>query len=246
MFFFRKRIRKTIKKNARPFCSAVVAAGGASLRMGGVNKLFEPMLGEPVLVHTIRVLEDSPEIDEIVVSAREEDIVPISGFCKEYGFEKVTKIVRGGDTRCKSVYNGALAVSEMAELIAVHDGARPLVTEDIIRRVVRAAASSKAAAPAIPVSDTVKIVRRGAVVTTPDRSELYAVQTPQVFAAVLLKGALANALEKNLCITDDCMAAEALGIAVTVTEGSPENLKITTPPDLVAAEAILRERSETK
>ena len=246
MCLFQKLIRKSVGKNARPFCSAVVAAGGASLRMGGVNKLFEPLLGEPVLVHTIRVLEDSPEIDEIVVSAREEDIVPISGFCREYGFEKVTKIVRGGDTRCESVYNGALAVSEKAALIAVHDGARPLVTEAIIRRVVNAAASRRAAVPAVPVSDTVKIVRRGVVVSTPERRELYAVQTPQVFDTALLKGALASALEKKLFITDDCMAAEALGVAVAVTEGSPENLKITTPSDLMAAEAILRERNEKK
>ena len=173
-----------------------------------------------------------------------EDIAEIANICSEYDITKAKKIIIGGDTRAGSVYNGVMETAPGAYLIAVHDGARPLVTDDIITKAVLKASVTNAAAPAVPIKDTVKSVVDGKIIGTPDRSTLYAFQTPQVFSGDILKGALQNALEKRLPITDDCMAVEALGIPIYVTEGSYENIKITTPSDLDIAEMILERRED--
>ena len=163
--------------------------------------------------------------------------------CKTYGITKCSKVVRGGESRCHSVLLAALEASPEARLLAVQDGARPLVTPALIDRTVEAAAKCGAAAPAVPVKDTIKTVAEdGAVTGTPDRSTLRAVQTPQVFEADLLKAALQSALENEVPVTDDCSAVERLGKVVYLIDGNEENLKITTPVDLVIAEAILAER----
>ena len=184
-------------------------------------------------------------VDEIVVATREEDLVEISQLCRTYGIKKCTKVVRGGETRAHSVLLAALEASPDTELLAVQDGARPLVTPELIDNVIAAAIRCGAAAPAVPVKDTVKVVRDGgAVEETLDRSSLRAVQTPQVFEASILKAALQDALEKNIPVTDDCSAVEQLGKVVFLVEGDEENLKITTPTDLILAEAILQNREE--
>jgi 2-C-methyl-D-erythritol 4-phosphate cytidylyltransferase len=213
--------------------------------MGGLNKLLQPLDGVPVLVRTLTALQQAERVDEIVVATREEDLVEISRLCRTYGITKCTKVVRGGEDRVRSVLLAALEASPETELLAVQDGARPLVTPELIDRTIAAAQRSGAAAPAIPVKDTVKTVREdGTVEQTLDRSVLRAVQTPQVFEASLLKAALQDALEKQVPITDDCSAVERLGKAVLLVEGDEENLKITTPIDLVLAEAVLRAREE--
>ena len=153
-------------------------------------------------------------------------------------------VVPGGETRLGSVLAGLRAVSEQTQLVAVQDGARPLVSEKVISAAVVQAGRCGAAAPAVPVKDTIKVASGGTVVETPDRSRLFAVQTPQVFDVDLLRGALQNAQEKQLPVTDDCSAVEAIGKKVFLTEGSEENIKITTPLDLELAEAILRRRRE--
>ena len=154
-------------------------------------------------------------------------------------------MIRGGESRAHSVLLAALEVSSETELLAVQDGARPLVTPELIDRVITAAARCDAAAPAVPVKDTVKTVREdGAVEQTLDRDTLRAVQTPQVFQADLLKAALQSAVESQIPITDDCSAVERLGKVVFLVEGDEENLKITTPVDLILAEAILQAREE--
>ena len=153
-------------------------------------------------------------------------------------------MVRGGESRTRSALLAALEADSRAELLAVHDGARPLVLPELIDTVIRQAERCAAAAPAIPVKDTIKVVRDGAVERTLDRSELMAVQTPQVFEASLLKAALQAALDQGAAVTDDCAAVERLGKVVYLTEGSEENIKITTPADLVLAEAILRARED--
>ena len=232
-----------IREVNRPYCTALVAAAGSSTRMGGVDKLMEFLDGVPVLMRALTALQQADSVDEIIIATRETALVEISNLCKTYGITKCTKVIRGGETRCHSVLLAALEASPEAKLLAVQDGARPLVTPVLIDQVVEAAARCGAAAPAIPVKDTIKTVTaEGAVTGTPDRSILRAVQTPQVFEADLLNAALQSTLENEIPVTDDCSAVERLGKVVYLIDGDEENLKITTPMDLVIAEAILAER----
>lgn len=236
---------KRFREAQRPRCTALVAAAGSSTRMGGINKLLQPLGGVPVLVRTLTALQRAGRIDEIVVAAREEDVVEISRLCRTYGITKCAKVVRGGESRTHSVLLAALEARPDAELLAVQDGARPLVTPELIDAVAEAAARTAAAAPAVPVKDTVKVVRAdGTVDRTLDRDALRAVQTPQIFEASILKAALQSALEAGAAVTDDCSAVERLGKRVYLVEGDEENLKITTPVDLLLAEAILKDREE--
>ena len=236
---------KRFREAQRPRCTALVAAAGSSTRMGGINKLLQPLDGVPVLVRTLTALQRAGRIDEIVVAAREEDVVEISRLCRTYGITKCAKVVRGRESRTHSVLLAALEARPDAELLAVQDGARPLVTPELIDAVAEAAARTAAAAPAVPVKDTVKVVRAdGTVDRTLDRDALRAVQTPQIFEASILKAALQSALEAGAAVTDDCSAVERLGKRVYLVEGDEENLKITTPVDLLLAEAILKDREE--
>lgn len=234
---------KKIQEARRPRCTALVAAAGSSSRMGGVNKLLELLDGVPVLVRTLTALQRAERVDEIVVATREEDLVAISQLCRTYGISKCTKVIRGGEDRVHSVLLAALEADPRSELLAVQDGARPLVTPELIDRVVELAARCGAAAPAVPVKDTIKVVDGDTVEATPERARLRAVQTPQVFQADLLKAALQGALDVGAAVTDDCSAVERLGKPVTLTEGDERNLKITTPVDLVIAEVLLGEEN---
>lgn len=230
---------KRRKQADHPFCTAVVPAAGSAIRMEGRDKVMEPLSGVPVLARTLQALDRCPKIDEIVVVTREDLIVPVSQLCKEYEISKASKVVRGGDTRVKSVFLGLKDVSSKAELIAIHDGARPLVSQEVLEEVLTCGASTGAAAPAIPVKDTIKRAKDHLVTETPDRKELFAVQTPQVFERALIAGALHKALEEGWELTDDCSAVEQLGMRVTLTQGTEENIKLTTPIDFAFAEAIL-------
>lgn len=236
-----KRLRRK-REPQGPRCAAVVPAAGSSRRMGGQDKILLPLDDIPVLMHTLRALSASERIQEIVVVTREDLIVPVGQLCRDCALDKVTKVLVGGATRADSVLIGVEEVSGRAELIAVHDGARPLVTVEVIDAAIRKAAECGAAAPAVPVKDTVKRALDGVVVETPDRTQLFAVQTPQVFDSDLLLGALRRAVEDGAAITDDCGAVERIGMKVCLTEGSYENIKITTPADMLMAEAILHSR----
>lgn len=231
-------------KREYPVCSAVVAAAGSSRRMGGGNKLLLPLDGIPVLVRTLRALEEATLVREIVVASREEDLLVIGDLCKTYGISKPVKIVCGGETRAASVLAATMECREDAAFIAVHDGARPLVTPELIDNVIRLAFRTNAAAPAVAVKDTIKVVEENKVVTTPDRDTLRCIQTPQVFDAALLRAALQAAVAGEIPITDDCSAVERLGKEIYLTEGSYENIKITTPEDMALATAILERREE--
>ena len=224
-------------------CGAVVPAAGSSSRMGQ-DKLLLSLDGTPVVLRTLRALEDCPHIAEIVVVTREDLIVPISGLCRDAGLTKVTKVVRGGQTRTESVLAGLEELSRDIDLAAIHDGARPLVSQALLDEVITRGARSGAAAPAVPVKDTIKVVREGVVERTPDRSVLYAVQTPQVFQRDLITSALQKALAEGASLTDDCSAVERLGIGVAVTRGDYCNLKLTTPEDMATAEALLAWRDK--
>lgn len=234
-------IRKIIPKT-RPYCTCVLVAAGSSQRMGR-DKLSALLEGEPVLVHSLAVLEQCPCIDEVVIVTRAERIPEVAELCRDYGFEKTVRIVCGGETRTASALNGLTEMNRRTEIAAIHDAARPLVTVQLMEEVVAAAAKYLAAAPAIPVKDTIKQHDENNVVTgTPDRSTLSAVQTPQAFHADLIKGALTRALRDGKSYTDDCAAVEAMGVDVHLTAGSEENIKLTTPMDFALAAAILQER----
>ena len=225
------------RKDRLPRCGAVIVAAGSARRMNGIDKIMAQVQGEPMIVHSVRAFQENPCIREIIVVTREALLQPISRLCCERGFDKVTAVVLGGADRVASVEKGVYALSPKTALIAVHDGARPFVTQKIITDTVKMAAQTGAAAPALPVKDTIKVAENGIVKQTPARERLFAVQTPQIFDADLLKGALTNAREKCLPITDDCSAVEAMGMTVSLTEGAECNLKVTTPMDLVLLNA---------
>ena len=221
------------------YCGAIIVAAGKASRMGGIDKVMAPLGGEPMIVKTVRAFQECDAIREIVVVTREDLIVPIMDVC--HGFSKLRAVVAGGDTRQKSVEMGFGALSRKVKLVAVQDGARPLVTWQVIDRVVRAADAYGAAAPAVPVKDTVKVVVGGIVKNTPDRQTLQAVQTPQVFDFSLLRAALKKAAQDDAEVTDDCSAVERMGMSVNIVPGDELNLKVTTPMDLRIAELLLEE-----
>lgn len=232
-----RRVKNSL---SRPVCAAVIVAAGSATRMGGIDKVLAELDGLPVLSRTLRAFDDHEMVDSIVVVAREDQLEKISRVCSPY--HKVRVVVPGGKSRQESVMRGIAAVPEEAELVAVHDGARPLVSKEVIEKAILKAAKFGAAAPAIAVKDTIKVAKNGGVDQTPDRKTLFAAQTPQVFDRELLTGALQSAMEKNIALTDDCSAIEALGMTVMLTEGSEENIKITTPLDLEIAALILKRR----
>lgn len=230
------------KKHKTQACWAIVVAAGASSRMRGIDKMLAPLGDLPVLVHTLLALDDCAEIDAIIVVTREDLLVEISHLCRDFGIDKVSKLVVGGQRRIDSVWAGIQEIGHEVDLIAIHDGARPFLTQTVAKHVIEQAKKSGAAAPAVAVVDTLKRAVDGVVVKTLPRSELYAVQTPQVFEAGLLRAAIKDALDEGLDLTDDCAAVERLGMNVTLSEGSRENIKITTPLDLLLGEAILADR----
>ena len=220
-------------------CGAVIVAAGSASRMGGIDKVMAELGGEPMIVRTVRAFQQCDAIREIVIVTREELIRPISSLCAK--MDKVKAVVVGGKSRQESVWLGLNSLSEGMELAAIHDGARPLISQAVIDRTVRAAHSYGAAAPAIPVKDTIKAVKSGLVAATPDRESLRAVQTPQVFDFDLLRGALQKAEEDKVAVTDDCSAVERMGMSVKLVEGEERNLKVTTPLDLKIAALLLEE-----
>ena len=230
-----------VKKSKKPAkCAAVIAAAGYSQRMGE-EKQFIEIRGAPVLAYTLAAFQACGLISEIVVVARKDHLERVGEICAEYRISKAAKVVAGGETRLESVMSGVLAVSPSAQLIAIHDGARPCVAQEVIERAVAAAAAYHAAAPGVQISSTVKRAKDGVVAETIDRENLFEIQTPQVFTADIIKAALTNALKKSIDITDDCMAVELLKVPVYITEGSRSNIKLTTREDMLIAEAILAE-----
>lgn len=231
----RKVLNLMLKK-----CGAVIVAAGSASRMGGKDKIMEPLGGEPLIVKTVKAFQRCDAIAEIVIVTREDLLVPIMGLVRN--MSKVKAVVVGGKDRAESVSLGLNALSEHMKLAAVHDGARPLVSWQLIDRVVRAAHAYGAAAPGIPVKDTVKVVAGGVVKSTPDRKTLQAIQTPQVFDFDLLRAALKKAKDEEAEITDDCSAVERMGMSIKIVEGDERNLKVTTPMDLEIVRLLWEEQ----
>ena len=230
---------KRVLRRRGDHCAAILVAAGASERMGGQDKVLAELGGMTVLERSALALEQSDRIHEIVVVARAECMEEVSKLLHDRGLTKITMVVPGGKTRVESVQAGLENVSKKTVLVAIHDAARPLVSQRIINETVAMAIKTRASAPAIPVKDTIKVAKSGVVTDTPDRSTLFAVQTPQVFDLDLLRAAHKKAEKKGIAMTDDCMAAEELGLKVFLTQGDETNLKITTPLDLSLAALIL-------
>lgn len=223
------------------FVSAVIVAAGNSSRMGlSKSKQFIDLLGEPVISRTLNAFEKSPVIDSVVVVCREVDRAEIEKIINEKGYKKVRALTGGGAERADSVKNGIAECDERTTHYAIHDGARPLISGEDITAVVNEAFKCGAAALGTYVTDTIKVVNENnEIVSTPARSELRAVQTPQVFEKELYLRALENAVNNNEPVTDDCKLIESLGEKVRIVLGSETNIKLTTQNDIKIAKAIL-------
>ncbi len=221
-----------------PSVTAVIVAAGNSTRMG-TPKQFIPLNGRPLIAHTLAAFEQCAAIGEIVTVAQEEHHPRIREIAKTYGITKLSAVVCGGSTRQQSVRNGVDMCT--ADYVAIHDGARPLITPAAIEQVIQEAVCYGAAAAAVRVKDTVKIAdENGMILSTPDRAALWNVQTPQIFEKTLYERAFEHAAANGLDLTDDCQLIEAIGRPVKLVEGSYTNIKVTTPEDVPFAEELLR------
>ena len=220
----------------------IVAAGSAS-RMGGVNKILAPLAGKPVICHTLLAFNENPAISDIVLVTREDMVLNLQKIADEYGFLKVTDVITGGSCREDSVKNGFERLIKNPEIktVLIHDGARPLVRQEVINRVINAAEEFSAVVPAVPVKDTIKKIGvLGRVEQTVERENLVNIQTPQGFEVETFKTALEKAGEDLSRFTDDASIAEAAGFPVYTVMGDYKNIKITTPEDVILAEAYLK------
>ncbi len=223
--------------------SAIIVAAGSSSRMGGIPKQLLNVGGIPVLARTLLAFENAACIKNIVIVARECDILSFQLLAEKYLITKVTDIVEGGSCREESVKNGVMCLGCDTKCLLVHDGARPFVNEKIITDVAKAAEEFGAAACAVPVKDTLKVVESGIVTNTLDRSSVFSVQTPQGFSFELFKKSITSKNDLSV-FTDDCSVVEADGIKVHIVEGDYNNIKITTKEDISIAEGILASGGE--
>lgn len=221
---------------------AVVPAGGTGKRMGaGTPKQFLMLDGVPLMLHSLWVLERAPSVTEVVlVVPKQERTRALTEVVERYGLKKVLKVVAGGATRQESVHHGLNEVDEDVEIVVVHDAVRPFVTEDLIERSIKAARRHGGAIVAVPMKDTPKQAGPDRLIQrTLDRTELWLAQTPQTFRRALVVEAYRKAEIEHIRATDDAALVERLGHKVGIVEGSWENIKITTPEDMILAEAIL-------
>jgi len=220
------------------FVSAIIVAAGSSTRMGGISKQFITLNGIETIAHTLMAFEKCELINEIIVVAKAADKDKITLLAKRRCINKLSCVTDGGSTRQESVMNGINKASR-ATHYAIHDGARPLVTQEVISQAVKSSLEHGAAAAGVPVKDTIKIVNNSIIESTPNREKLISIQTPQVFERSLYLKAVSKALASRKDYTDDCGLVEAAGETVYVTNGDYNNIKITTPSDIVIAESIL-------
>lgn len=221
--------------------AAIIAAAGASRRMGGGDKIFTPLAGRPVLAWALDAFERCPEVGQVIVVVSAENVTVCRGMVVELGFGKVTHVCAGGARRQDSVQAG-LGKVENCDWVIVHDGARPLVTAELIRKGLAAAGETGAAVAAVPVTDTIKIAGDDNLVgETPEREHMWAVQTPQVFRYDILAQAYGQVSEE---VTDDAALVERLGYRVKLYQGAYDNIKITGPDDLALAGILLQKRGK--
>lgn len=222
--------------------SVVIVCAGNSTRMGGVNKILMPLGERLVIGVTMQAFEKCNSVSEIIIVARENDIPAISEEARKAGITKLKHCTAGGSTRQESVINGIRCISGDSEMIAIHDGARPLVKPEHIEKTIKDAVVFGGATLGVPVKDTIKMVDDGLITDTPPRKFLYITQTPQVFKRKLYFEGIDFALEHGLDFTDDCQLVEAIGGKVYMTTGDYTNIKITTPEDIDIANVLLERR----
>jgi len=221
---------------------AIILAGGAGKRMGAAtNKQFLLIDNKPIIVHTLQLFEDCRSVDDIYLVVNKKDLPLIQEQILEtYRFKKLMKLVIGGRLRQDSVRNGLEAIENPCDIVIIHDGARPLISPSFIEKSISLMEVFDAVIPALPVQDTIKVVsKEGFVVKTLERDALWHIQTPQTFKYELIMKAYRNGMAKKLYGYDDATFVEHLGKKIKVIEGSPYNIKITTPEDLVIARGIL-------
>lgn len=219
--------------------TAIIVAAGSGKRFGKLKQFVE-ILGKPLIIHTLERFQNCKDINEIVLVLPESEVSLFTQTALKFGITKLVATVAGGATRAESVWSGLKAVNVASDIVAVHDGARPLVTEDEISATVSKAAENGAACLVAPVADTIKEVSPYGVITaTIDRSKLRRALTPQAFRKDLLASAFWNASELDDSITDECYLIEKMGHPVSIVEGSSRNIKITVEDDLKIAERLL-------
>ncbi len=224
------------------YCSAVIVAGGKGTRMqSDINKQYLELNGKAVLAHTIEKFQQCQLIHEIIVVTGEDEIDYCTKYIWEkYNFSKIKGVVAGGKERQDSVYNGLKNVSTQTQVVLIHDGARPLVRQEQIQASIEGAVEIGGCVIGVPVKDTIKICdHQQLVVETPSRDTLWQVQTPQAFQYNQILKAYEAGIKKNLQVTDDAMMMEALGYRVKMVSGRYDNIKITTPDDLLIAKSML-------
>jgi len=232
---------------AHKFTSAIILAAGAGSRFSDVagKKQNMELCGIPVIVRTVDAFQRCELIDEIVIVCRKDDVPVYETFSEKYGFSKIKKVVPGGSERIDSAMAGIDAVSDKSKFVAVHDGARCLITPEMIEKTLESAYRDGAAAAGHPSTDTVKFSKLGYTIDeTIDRSKIWLIGTPQVFMANMYRAAIYMAKKDGAEVTDDCMMAERLGFKVNLVDIGGENIKITNPEDIYIAEGILRKREE--
>lgn len=236
-----KNIFEGKENEQKSYVTAIIVAAGNSSRMGqNSSKQLYNLCGIPVLIRTLLAFENAQTVDEVIVVARQEDILQISDLVNGYEIQKVNHIVKGAGTRQQSVICGLRELNELTQFIVIHDGARPLVLPEMIDMTVHKAMEHRACAIGVRVKDTLKVVdANGFIAQTPLRSSLWAVQTPQTFDIQVYKAAIEAARIDNVDLTDDCQLVERLNLPVFMVEGDYKNIKITTPEDICIAEAIL-------
>ncbi len=222
--------------------TAIIVAAGQGMRFGAEKpKQFLEILGKPLIIHTLQKFENCPAIDEIILVLPFEEIENFGQIAEKFNIKKLVKTVAGGAARAASVLNGLNAIdAESTEIVAVHDGARPLVSLEEITQTIEKAKKTGAACLAASLTDTIKEVADGKIVQTIDRAKLRRALTPQCFRYEILKRAFA-ANKIGEIVTDECFLAEKLGIEVSIVEGSAKNIKITTPEDFILAESLLKQ-----
>ncbi len=234
----------TTTQNAEGKVSVVVVCGGNSSRMQGIDKMFAEILGVPVCVRSVLAFQNCDEVDNIVVVTRQESILKMQQLCEQFKLSKVTDIVTGGSCRQQSVANGINSLCDDTSIVLIHDGARPFVANECIKRVINGVKNYSAVTCAVVPKDTVKTVEKdGLVTSTPARDGLRSVQTPQGFEFGLYKKAIEFNMNNLENFTDDCSIVESFGYAVYTVDGDYRNIKITTADDLLIAEIFAKDES---
>ena len=237
----KRSLKDLTKNNKTPFVSAVIPAAGQGIRMGAKkNKTYLDLKGKPILAHAIEEFEKLEIVKEIIVVIQEDEIELCQlDVLEPYQYKKV-QLVLGGKTRQESVYKGLLAVDKRCDLVMIHDGARPMINQEVLLECIDETMRHQASVVAVPAKNTMKIVgNNGFVISTPKRETIFEVHTPQTFDYKLIVKAHEHAIEQNFVGTDDASLVEAMGIPVYIIKGNYSNIKITTPEDLVFAEGLL-------